>query len=221
MRPALPPSSPRSSLTSATSSSLAPTSPPHLASHTHAEHHLRRRLLRRHDCDPASRRLHPLRPDPRPPAPVRPRAPLAAQGVRVRELREPRGRSRRRRQHALELAPRAEQPRAGPQGQQGQAAEGRQVGREQQAQCVLVLSWPSRGDEQSRSSCLGYELTSIRCPSPPLSPSPRSSPRAVWASEDWIAEHGTHSLQEAQMGTPFAQELAAGADETAQQGEAQ
>ncbi|GAA6050656.1 hypothetical protein JCM3770_000876 [Rhodotorula araucariae] len=33
------------------------------------------------------------------------------------------------------------------------------------------------------------------------------SNKPIWASEDWIAAHGTHSLQEAQMGTPIAQEL--------------
>ncbi|GAA5904735.1 hypothetical protein JCM8208_001339 [Rhodotorula glutinis] len=45
------------------------------------------------------------------------------------------------------------------------------------------------------------------------------SNKPIWASEDWIAEHGTHSLQEAQMGTPFAQELTAGEGETAQRAE--
>lgn len=60
----------------------------------------------------------------------------------------------------------------------------------------------------------------LRPPPPLFSLRSRSrSRRVVWASEEWIAEHGTHSLQEAQMGTPLAQELTGGGEETIQQPE--
>ncbi|BGP17689.1 hypothetical protein JCM10213_003594 [Rhodosporidiobolus nylandii] len=32
------------------------------------------------------------------------------------------------------------------------------------------------------------------------------SRKPVWANEDWIKEHGTHSVGDAQVGTPIAQE---------------